>query len=158
MFCDMVGSMALSTRLDPEDMREVIRLYQDSCATVVARYDGFVAKFMGDGVLVHFGYPRAHEDDAERAARAGLEIAAAVGRLKLPAVQSLQVRIGIATGRVVVGDLIGQQSAQEQAVVGETPNLAARLQGLAPPGAVVVAASTRRLLGDLFRLRSLGRQ
>ena len=147
MFSDLVGSTALSARLDPEDMREVIRAYQDACSGAVARYDGFVAKFMGDGVLAYFGFPRAHEEDAERAVRAGLDIAAAVAKLETRANENLKVRIGIATGIVVVGDLVGQGSAQEQAVVGETPNLAARLQALAEPGAVLIAESTRRLLG-----------
>jgi class 3 adenylate cyclase/predicted ATPase len=156
MFCDLAGSTALSARLDPEDMREVIRAYQDACSGAIARYDGFVAKFMGDGILAYFGYPRAHEDEAERAARAGLEIAAAIAKLETRARDALQVRIGIATGLVVVGDLVGEGSAREQAVVGDAPNLAARLQGLAEPGSIVVAASTRRLLGDLFRLRDLG--
>src|SRR5215471_1793629 len=128
MFCDLVGSTALSTRFDPEELREVIRAYQNAVSGIVARYEGFVAKFMGDGVLAYFGYPRAHEDDAERAVRAGLEIAAAVTSLETPEKEPLAVRIGIATGLVVVGDLVGEGSAQEQAVVGETPNLAARLQ------------------------------
>ena len=158
MFCDLVGSTALSTRFDPEELREEIRAYQNTVAGVVARYDGFVAKFMGDGVLAYFGYPRAHEDDAERAVRAGLEIAAAVTRLETRGKVPLAVRIGIATGLVVVGDLVGEGSAQEQAVVGETPNLAARLQALAEPGQIVLAGITRRLIGDLFRLRDLGRQ
>ena len=131
MFCDLVGSTALSTRFDPEELREEIRAYQNAVSGVVARYDGFVAKFMGDGVLAYFGYPRAHEDDAERAVRAGLEIAAAVTSLETRGTERLAVRIGIATGLVVVGDLVGEGSAQEQAVVGETPNLAARLQALA---------------------------
>jgi class 3 adenylate cyclase len=156
MFCDLVGSTALSGKLDPEEMREVIRAYQDACSGPVARYDGFIAKFMGDGVLAYFGFPRAHEDDAERAVRAGLDIIAAVGRLHAP--EPLKVRVGIATGLVVVGDLIGEGTSQERAVVGDTPNLAARLQALAEPGSLVVAASTRRLLGDLFQLRDLGRQ
>ena len=158
MFCDLVGSTALSAGLDPEDMRQVIRAYQNACSGVVARYDGLVAKFMGDGLLAYFGFPRAHEDDAARAVHAGLEIADVVAGLQTRAREKLAVRIGIATGLVVVGDLVGQGSAQEQAVVGDTPNLAARLQGLAEPGTVVVAASTRRLLGDRFRLRELGRQ
>ena len=135
MFCDIVGSTALSARLDPEDMRLVIRAYQDACSGVVARYDGYIAKFMGDGVLAYFGYPRAHEDDAERAVRAGLEIADAIGKLETPAKEKLAVRVGIATGLVVVGDQVGQGSAQEQAVVGDPPNLAARLQNLASPEA-----------------------
>jgi class 3 adenylate cyclase/tetratricopeptide (TPR) repeat protein len=157
MFCDLAGSTALSARLDPEDMRQVIRTYQDACSGVVARYDGFVAKFMGDGILAYFGFPRAHEDDAERAVRVGLEIACAVGALETRAGCRLQARIGIATGLVVVGDLVGQGAAQEQAVVGDTPNLAARLQALAEPDSVVVAGATRRLLGDRFILRDLGR-
>ncbi len=157
MFCDLAGSTALSARLDPEDMRQVIRAYQDACSGVIARYDGFVAKFMGDGILAYFGFPHAHEDDAERAVRAGLEIASLVGALQTRAKATLQVRIGIATGLVVVGDLVGRGAAQEQAVVGDTPNLAARLQALAEPDSVVVAAATRRLIGDRFRLRDLGR-
>ncbi len=139
MFCDLVGSTALAARLDPEDLREVIGAYHRVVAEIVTGFDGFVAKYMGDGVLVYFGYPRAHEDDAERAIRAGLGAIDAVGRLNVGSVK-LQARIGIATGLVVVGDLIGEGSAQEQSVVGETPNLAARLQGLAEPDAVVIAA------------------
>jgi class 3 adenylate cyclase len=158
MFCDLAGSTALSARLDPEDMREIIRTYQDACSAAVVRYDGFVAKFMGDGILSYFGFPRAHEDDAERAVRAGLEIAARVPRLETRSGEPLAARIGVATGRVVVGDLIGQGSAQEQAVVGETPNLAARLQSLAGPGGVLIADSTRRLLGGAFELKDLGGQ
>jgi class 3 adenylate cyclase/predicted ATPase len=155
MFCDLVGSTALSARLDPEDLREVIGAYHCAVAETVAGFDGFVAKYMGDGVLVYFGYPQAHEDDAERAVRAGLGVIDAVGRLAVKSVK-LQARVGIATGLVVVGDLIGEGSAQEQSVVGETPNLAARLQALAEPDAVVIAASTRRLVGDLFEYRDLG--
>src|SRR5262245_4947823 len=154
MFSDLVGSTALSARMDPEDLRKVISAYQECVAEIVRRFDGFVAKYMGDGVLVYFGYPQAHEDDAERAVRAGLELIAAVAGLKTHA--SLQTRVGIATGVVVVGDLIGTGAAQEQAVVGETPNLAARLQGLAMPNMVVIAESTRRLLGNLFELQDLG--
>jgi class 3 adenylate cyclase/predicted ATPase len=155
MFCDLVGSTALSSQLDPEDLREVIAAYHRAVADVIRNFDGFVAKYMGDGVLVYFGYPSAHEDDAERAVRAGLGVTDAVTRLDVKSVK-LQARIGIATGLVVVGDLIGEGSAQEQSVVGETPNLAARLQALAQPGAVVIAASTRRLLGNLFEYRDLG--
>jgi class 3 adenylate cyclase/predicted ATPase len=155
MFCDLVGSTELSSRLDPEDLREVITAYHRAVAEVVAGFDGFVAKYMGDGVLVYFGYPRAHEDDAERAIRAGLGVIDAIGRLDVKSV-TLQARVGIATGLVVVGDLIGEGSAQEQSAVGETLNLAARLQGLAEPNAVVIAASTRRLVGDLFEYRDLG--
>jgi len=158
MFCDLVGSTALSTRFDPEELREEIRAYQNAVSGVIARYDGFVAKYMGDGVLAYFGYPRAHEDDAERAVRAGLEIESAVRGLETRETERLAVRVGIATGLVVVGDLVGEGSAQEQAVVGETPNLAARLQALAQSGQIVVAGATRRLIGDLFRLTDLGRQ
>src|SRR5271165_7164350 len=158
VFCDLVGSTALSARLDPEDMREVIRAYYDACSGAIARYDGFVAKFMGDGVLAYFGFPRAHEEDAERAVRAGLDISAVVAKLETAANENLRVRIGIATGIVVVGDLVGQGSAQEQAVVGDTPNLAARLQALAEPGGVVIAESTRRLVGRAFELKPLGPQ
>ena len=154
MFSDLVGSTALSARMDPEDLREVISAYQKCVAETVQRFGGFVAKYMGDGVLVYFGYPQAHEDDAERAVRAGLELIAAVAALKTSA--PLQTRVGIATGLVVVGDLIGTGSAQEQAVVGETPNLAARLQGIAEPNTVVIAESTRKLLGNLFELEDLG--
>jgi predicted ATPase/class 3 adenylate cyclase len=155
MFCDLVGSTVLSSRLDPEDLREIIGAYHRVVAEVITRFDGFVAKYMGDGVLVYFGYPRAHEDDAERAVRAGLGVIDAVTRLDVKFVK-LQARVGIATGLVVVGDLIGEGSAQEQSVVGETPNLAARLQALAEPDTVVIAASTRGLVGDLFEYRDLG--
>lgn len=158
IFVDLVGSTELSASLDPEDMREVIRAYQDTCAGVIARFEGFVAKFMGDGVLAYFGYPKAHEDEAERAVRAGLALAEAIARLTTTASEPLSARIGMATGVVVVGDLIGEGAAQEQAVVGDTPNLAARLQGLAEPGQVVIAESTRRLLGDLFEVEDLGAQ
>jgi class 3 adenylate cyclase/predicted ATPase len=157
MFCDLVGSTALSTRFDPEDLLELIGSYHRAVAKVVAGFDGFVAKYMGDGVLVYFGYPRAHEDDAERAVRAGLGSIDAVGRLDVKSA-TLQARVGIATGLVVVGDLIGEGSAQEQSVVGETPNLAARLQALAKPGALVIAASTRRQIGNLFEVEDLGPQ
>jgi class 3 adenylate cyclase len=156
MFSDLVGSTALSARMDPEDLREVISAYQKCVADTVQRSGGFVAKYMGDGVLVYFGYPQAHEDDAERAVRAGLDLVAAVGRLKTHA--ALKMRVGIATGLVVVGDLIGSGASQEQAIVGETPNLAARLQGIAEPNSVVVAESTRKLLGSLFELEDLGAQ
>ena len=155
MFCDLVDSTSLAARLDPEDLREVIAEYHRAVAAAVAQLDGFVAKYMGDGVLVYFGYPRAHEDDAERAVRAGLGLIDAVGRLDVRSVE-LQARVGIATGLVVVGDLIGEGSAQEQSVVGEIPNLAARLQALAGPDAIVIAAGTRRLVGDLFEYRDLG--
>jgi class 3 adenylate cyclase len=154
MFSDLVGATALSGRMDPEDLREVISAYQKCVAETVQRFGGFVAKYMGDGVLVYLGYPQAHEDDAERAVRAGLELVAAVSGLKTHAL--LQTRIGIATGLVVVGDLIGSGSSQEQAIVGETPNLAARLQSLAEPNSVVIAESTRKLVGNLFELEDLG--
>jgi class 3 adenylate cyclase/tetratricopeptide (TPR) repeat protein len=158
MFVDLVGSTPLSARLDPEDMREVIRAYQDACAGLITRFEGFVAKFMGDGVLAYFGYPRAHEDEAERAVRAGLALIEAVRGLSTPAGELLAARIGIATGLVVVGDLVGEGASQEQAVVGDTPNLAARLQGVAQPGQVVIAGATRRLLGARFALEDLGPQ
>src|SRR5215475_6430816 len=154
MFSDLVGSTALSTRMDPEDLRRLISAYQKCVTETVQRYAGFVAKYMGDGVLVYFGYPQAHEDDAERAVRSALDLVAAVARLKTNT--RLQTRVGIATGLVVVGDLVGSGEAQERGIVGETPNLAARLQGLAEPDMVVIADSTRRLLGNLFELRDLG--
>jgi class 3 adenylate cyclase len=155
MFSDLVGSTALSTRMDPEDLREVVSAYHKCVAETVRRFDGFVAQYLGDGVLVYFGYPEAHEDDAERAVRAGLEVIAALTALKTPA--SLQTRVGIATGLVVVGDLMtGSGEAHERGIVGETPNLAARLQGIAEPNTVVIAETTRRLLGNLFELKDLG--
>ena len=140
LFCDLVGSTALSARLDPEDLRAVIGAYHRCCAAVIERAGGFVARYMGDGVLAYFGYPRADEYDAECAVRAGLALVEAVAGLDTDARAPLQVRVGIGTGVVVVGDLIGQGAAQEQAVVGETPNLAARLQALAEPGTVVIGA------------------
>ena len=155
MFCDLVGSTALSARLDPEDMRDVIGAYHRCCEELLARNGGFIAKYMGDGVLAYFGYPQAHEDDAERAVRAGLALVEATPKLETEAGCSLHVRIGIATGVVVVGDLIGSGEAQERGVVGETPNLAARLQGIAGPDMVVIAEGTRRLLGNLFELEDL---
>jgi class 3 adenylate cyclase len=168
MFCDLVGSTALSARIDPEDLRAVIGAYHRCVAAVIERAGGFVAKYMGDGVLAYFGYPRADEHDAERAVRAGLALVEAVAAPGRPPARAgvsgvdttagapLQVRVGIATGLVVVGDLIGEGAAQEQAVVGETPNLAPRLQALAEPGTVVIAASTRRLTGRLFDYEDLG--
>jgi class 3 adenylate cyclase len=156
MFCDLVGSTALSARLDPEDLREIIGSYHRCCAERIERNGGFVAKYMGDGVLAYFGYPQAHEHDAERAVRAGLAIVEAAPKLETVAGAPLQVRVGIATGLVVVGDLLGSGAAQEQALVGETPNLAARLQGIAEPDTVVIAECTRRLLGNLFELQDLG--
>jgi class 3 adenylate cyclase len=154
MFCDLVGSTALAARLDPEDLREVIGAYHKCVAETIVSHDGFVAKYMGDGVLVYFGYPRAHEDDAERAVRAGLAVVEAVRRMRQA--ELLQVRIGLATGLAVVGDLIGSGAAQEQAVIGETPNLAARLQALAGPDEIVIPENTRRLVGNLFEYESLG--
>ena len=156
MFSDLVGSTALSARMDPEDLREVISAYQKCVSETVQRFGGFVAKYMGDGVLIYFGYPQAHEDDAERAVRSGLELVTAVGGLKTHA--PLQTRVGIATGLVVVGDLIGSGASQEQAIVGETPNLAARLQGVAEPNSVVIGESTRKLVGNLFEFQDLGAQ
>src|SRR5437773_4867209 len=156
MICDLVGSTALSARLDPEDMRAVIDAYHAACARITRTYDGFLAEFRGDGILAYFGYTIAHEDDAERIVWAGLDIIAAVARLETRAAEPLAVRIGIATGLVVIGDLSREGALREHAVVGDTPNLAARLQALAEPGTIVVTASTRRLLGGLFRLRDLG--
>ena len=155
MICDLVGSTALSTRLDPEEMAAVIDAFHATCAQIISAYDGFLVDFQGDGILAHFGYPRAHEDDAERTARASLELVAALARLETPAAVPLTVRIGIATGLVVVGNL-GEGDLRDHGVVGDTPNVAARLQALAEPGMIVVAASTRRLLGNLFHLRDLG--
>jgi class 3 adenylate cyclase/predicted ATPase len=154
MFSDLVGSTALSARMDPEDLREAISAYRECVAETVRRFGGFVARYLGDGVLIYFGYPQAFEDDAERAVRAGIELVAAVCGLK--ATVLLQARVGIATGVVVVGDLIGSGEATERSIVGETPNLAARLQGLAEANMVVIAESTRRLVGDLFELKDLG--
>ena len=156
MFCDVVGSTTLSTRHDPEDLRELIGDYHRAVAETVGRFDGFVAKYMGDGVLIYFGYPQAHDDDAEQAVRAALAVIEAVGRL--PAREDLRVRLGIATGLAVVGDLIGEGAAQERGVVGETPNLAARLQALATPNTLVIAEATRRQIGELFDLEDLGLQ
>jgi class 3 adenylate cyclase len=157
MFSDLVGSTALSARMDPEDLREVIGAYQKCVTETVRSFGGFVAKYLGDGVLIYFGYPQAHEDDAERAVRAGLASIDAVGRLDLGSAR-LQARVGIATGLVVVGDLVGEGSAQEQSVIGETPNLAARLQALAAPASLVIAVSTRQQIGELFKLETLGLQ
>ena len=151
LFCDLVGSTALSTRIDPEDLREVLRAYHSQVTDLVRGHGGFVARYMGDGVLVYFGYPQAHEDDAERAVRAGLALVKGIGQLTAGG-EPLTARVGIATGLVVVGDLIGSGEAQERGIAGETPNLAARLQALAEAGAVIIADGTRRLLGDLFEL------
>jgi class 3 adenylate cyclase/tetratricopeptide (TPR) repeat protein len=158
MFCDLVGSTALAARLDPEDMAELIRDFQGAVSASVAKFDGLVGKWMGDGALVYFGYPRAHEDDPERAVRAGLVLAPAVRSLGDAKAVTLDVRVGIATGMVVVGELSGEGEARERGVVGETPNLAARLQVIAAPGSVVVSESTRRLLGGTFELEALGPQ
>ena len=158
LFCDLVGSTALAGRLDPEDVGALMRAYRDCCSDVVKRWGGHVARFLGDGVLAYFGFPRANEDDAERAVRAGLELTEAVAKLAVGSDVTLATRVGIATGQVLVGELIGEGAAQEEAVFGETPNLASRLQALAEPGAVVIAASTRRLVGSLFALTDLGPQ
>jgi len=157
MFCDLVGSTALSARLDPEDMRAIIATYHKCCASLIERGGGFVAKYMGDGVLAYFGYPQSHEHDAERAVRAGLAIVEAAPKLETAAGAPLRVRVGIATGIVVVGDLLGSGESQERGVVGDTPNLAARLQSSAAPDSVVIAEGTRKLLGNLFELQDLGR-
>ncbi len=166
MFCDLVGSTALSTGMDPEDLRDVIASFQNRCSTAIRRYDGFVAKYMGDGILVYFGYPRAHEDEAERSVRAGLDIVDAMAELNAavprPPGVELAVRIGIATGPVIVGDQIGEGTASETAVVGETPALAARLQALAQPNQIVVSAATRAMRrasgGDGAAAAGLGKQ
>jgi class 3 adenylate cyclase/tetratricopeptide (TPR) repeat protein len=154
MFADLVGSTALSARLDPEDLRDVIASYHKCALETVRLFDGFVAQFLGDGVLAYFGYPHAHEDDAARAVRAGLRLTEAVTGLKTNA--ELQTRIGIASGVVVVGDLMGSGSALGRGIIGETPNLAARLQGIAEPNTVVIAEGTRRLVGNLFELQDIG--
>ncbi len=160
MFCDLVGSTELSTKLDPEDLRDVITSFQDKCREAIQRYAGFIARYMGDGILVYFGYPQAHEDDAERAVRAGLDVVGSMADLNTEVGKAhgvvLAVRIGIATGPVVVGDIIGEGAAEEAAVVGETPNRAARLQGMAEPDQLVIGPMTRRLLGDRFELKDLG--
>ena len=155
MFCDLVGSTALSSQLDPEDLREVIRNYQGCVATTIQHFDGFIARYVGDGVLIYFGWPEARETDAERAVRAGLAVASAVSAER-PGGQPLQVRIGIATGLVVIGEPIGSGDSRQQTAVGETPNLAARLQSLARPGQVVIDAATRRQIGGLFECQDLG--
>jgi predicted ATPase/class 3 adenylate cyclase len=155
MFCDLVGSTELSTRLDPEDLQEVIGAYHRCCSDVITKFGGFVARFMGDGILAYFGYPKAHEDDAERAVGASLALVTAVTNLDL-AQGPLRIRVGIATGLVIVGELVGEGAAREQAGAGETFNLAARLQTLAEPDTVVIDATTRRLLGKLFEYRALG--
>ncbi len=155
MFCDLVGSTSLASRLDPEDLREVIGAYHRCVAETVERFGGFVARYMGDGALVYFGYPRAYEDNAERAVHAALALVSNVAGLNVLA-QRLQVRIGIATGLVVVGELVNAGAAREQTALGETPNLAARLQAVAEPDAIVMADATRRLVTGLFECRDLG--
>jgi len=157
IFCDMVDSTTLAGKLDPEDMRAVTQLFYKACAESIKAYEGYIAKYLGDGVLAYFGYPRAHEDDAERAARAGLDLIAALRRIETPALVSVRARIGIATGLVVVGEVVGEGAAQERFVAGDTPNLAARLQALAAPDTVVASESTRDLLSTDFRLRHLGK-
>ena len=156
MFCDLVGFTALSAQADPEDIRGVIAAYRATCASAIRAYGGFIARFIADGVLAYFGYPRAHEDDAERAIRASLDIIAALRSKQTSSVDALSVRIGIATGFVVIGELIGDAAASEQEATGDTPNLAARLQALAEPGTVVIADTTKRLVGRVFSLRDLG--
>ena len=158
LFSDLVGSTALANSIDPEDMSGLIRRYQDACAGAIARFDGYLAKFMGDGVLAYFGYPQAHEDSTERAVRAGLAIVEAVRAIERPDRAPLETRIGIATGLVVVGEIIGSGTAREKAIVGETPNLAARLQALAAPNCVLVSQATHRLIGRRFETKSLGDQ
>jgi class 3 adenylate cyclase len=156
VFCDIVGSTEISAHLDPEDFRAILRDYQDACAGAVARFEGHVIRFLGDGVLACFGYPQAHEDDAERAVRAALRIAQAVRRLKLNPEVALEIRIGVESGLVVAGDLIGLLASDEQTLIGETPNVASRLQALAKPGTVVIGPGTRRLLGHVFDLEDCG--
>ncbi len=155
LFCDLVGSTALSAKLDPEDLREIIRAYQDACAEVVTRYEGFVAKFMGGGVLVYFGYPQSFENDAERAIHAEPGLVEAVSVLRGPNDDALAARIGIATGGVIVGDIVGEGVSREAAITGETPNLAARLQDAAPPGTVVIGEMAHMLAGALFETEAL---
>src|SRR5262244_2472365 len=159
LFCDLVDSTVLASQLDPEELREVVRAYQEACAKVIARFEGHIAQYLGDGLLVYFGYPRAHEDDARRAVRAGLGIVEALGQLNTRLAQErgvhLAVRLGCHTGLVVVGE-VGGGTRQEQLALGETPNLAARLQGIAAPNTLVVSAATLQLLGGFFTSQSLG--
>src|SRR3954451_13272900 len=155
MFCDLIGSTALSARLDPEDLREVFRSYQASVAATIQQFNGFIARYVGDGVLIYFGWPEAHETDAERAVRAGLAVAVAVSEAQAGG-EPLQVRVGVATGLVVIGEPIGAGDSRQQTAVGETPNRAARLQSLAGPGQVVIDAATRRQIGGLFACQDLG--
>jgi class 3 adenylate cyclase len=161
MFCDLVGSTSLSEQLDPEELREVEREYQRRCATVIRRLEGYLAKYIGDGLLVYFGYPIAHEDDAPRAVRAGLGIVEAMQHLSFPTIalpRPLQVRIGIHTGLVVAGEMGVSDQPEPLAIVGETPNIAARLQDLAQPDTVVLSAATQRLVVGLFECQDLGPQ
>src|SRR5262249_14515946 len=159
LFCDLIDSTALAARLDPEELREVVRAYQDTCAKVIGRFDGTIAQYLGDGLLVYFGYPLAHEDDAQRAVRAGLGMVEALDqlntRLKQDRGVELFVRLGIHTGLVVVGE-VGGDTHHEQLALGETPNLAARLQGLAAPNTLVISTATYQLLGGFFACQSLG--
>jgi class 3 adenylate cyclase len=159
LFCDLVDSTVLASQLDPEEWREVVRVYQGTCVTVIARYEGHIAQYLGDGLLVYFGYPLAHQDDAQRAVRAGLGMVEAIGQLstRLGRERSIQlaVRLGIHTGLVVVGD-VGGGTRQEQLALGETPNVAARLQGIATPHTLVISATTLPLLGGFFACQSLG--
>src|SRR3990172_4492965 len=158
MFCDLGGSTALSEQLDPEELRDVVRTYQETCSELIDRYDGYIAQYLGDGLLVYFGYPLAHEDDAQRAVRGGLEIVGAISELSLPTLlqESLQVRVGIHTGLVVVGEMGGGKKREPMAIVGETPNIAARLQGIAEPNTVVISSATYRLVEGLFECHNLG--
>ena len=156
MFYDLVGSTALSRRMDPEELRDVIAAYQGQCGAVIERFGGYIARYMGDGLLVYFGYPEAHENDAERAVRSALEIIAAVETLDGPEGVPLQVRLGVATGRVVVGDIIGSGASEEHAVLGDAPNLAARLQGMADAGTVIISEDTRNLVNGVFTFEALG--
>jgi predicted ATPase/class 3 adenylate cyclase len=156
MFCDLVGSTTLAEQMDPEEFREVIASYQSAASVAIREFDGYIARYMGDGLLVYFGYPQAHEDDAERAIRAGLKVVRNVGALELPGIHQVQVRVGISTGLVIAGDIVGEGASEERAVLGETPNLASRLQGLAQPDTVVVSESTKRLVGQRFVFEDLG--
>jgi class 3 adenylate cyclase len=156
MFCDLTDSTALSSRLDPEDLREVIKAYRSVCAHVISNYDGFIAQFLGDGILAYFGFPQAHENDAERAVRAGLDIVSAIPRMQLAISETLTARVGVATGLVVVGDLVSPGAPKDSTVVGDTPNIAARLQSLANPSSVVISGSTHRLTAGHFEYTDLG--
>ena len=162
LFVDLVGSTVLSQQLDPEDLREVIRAYQSTCAPIIEKFGGLTSRFLGDGIMVFFGYPRAHEDDPERAVRAGLELSQAVARLEVRPRGAhdihLSARVGIETGVVIAGDLIGEGPSKEEAVVGETLNLAAKLQALANPDTVLIGPATRRLLGERFQYDPMGQR